>query len=156
MKRVIFMGIALSIAMGLVAGCSDDEDDGGDDDASGGSGGSGNGNVTCDPSGDGVCENEQDCPKVVSVEARAAAQTCGLGCLEDADPGTCAVACIVDAEDMSQACAACYAGVVGCATENCLAECAENPAAEMCTQCQIDAGCREEFDTCSGLTTPMM
>jgi hypothetical protein len=154
MKRLIFMGIVLSTAAWLITGCAEEGDDGDDDDANGGSGGGGN--VNCDPTGDGACETDQDCPKVISGVARSTAQTCGLGCLEDADPETCSVECIVENEDMSPECAACYAGVVGCATENCLAECAENPAAEMCTQCQIDAGCRADFDTCSGLMTPMM
>ena len=153
MKRLIFMGIVLSTATWLVAGCAEEGDDGDDDDATGGSS---SGNVNCDPNGDGACETDQDCPKVRSGVARSTAQTCGLGCLDDPDPETCSVQCIVENEDMSPECAACYAGVVGCATENCLAECAASPASDACTQCQIDAGCRADFDTCSGLETPMM
>lgn len=150
MKRAIFMGIVLFTATWIVTGCGDDGDDGDDD----GNGGGGE-NVECDPAGDGVCQNEQDCPSVRSGDARTAARTCGLSCLQDPDPETCSVGCIVDQTSMSPECSACYAGVVGCATEFCFDQCSANAASEACTECQIDAGCRADFDACSGLTTPM-
>ena len=152
------MLLALSVMLASAGyGCGDDGDD--DDDASGGtagssgSGGSGgsSGNVSCNPGGGGACTNEGDCPKVESGEIRMSAQSCGLGCLEDDDPGTCAVSCIVMETDASAGCAACYAGVVKCATDNCLAQCGPDPASDECNQCQIDAGCRADFDACSGL-----
>jgi hypothetical protein len=149
MKRLIFLGIVLSAATSAIAGCGDDEEDG-DDDASGGGS-----NVSCDPNGDGTCQNEQDCPSVTSGDARESAQLCGQGCLQDPDPGMCAVGCIVMETGMTTGCSACYAGVVGCAFDNCLDQCNPNAASEECTQCQIDAGCRADFDACSGLTTPM-
>lgn len=150
--------LAFSFLLASAAyGCGDDEDDGGGSNAgsagsagSGGSGGS-NANVSCEPGGGGACTNDDDCPKVESGEIRMSAQGCGLGCLEDDDPATCAVTCIVMETDASAACAACYAGTVKCATDNCLAQCGADPASDECNQCQIDSGCRTEFDACSGL-----
>ena len=154
-------------AMALVTmSCGDDSDDddstggsagsagsvgaAGDADK-GGSGGTGSQNVMCDPEADTACQNETDCDAVESGDARMSAQSCGLGCLEDDDPGTCAVSCIVEDTSISSECASCYAGSVECASENCLADCAANPASDECTQCQIDAGCRSDFNDCSGL-----
>jgi hypothetical protein len=78
---------------------------------------------------------------------------CGMSCLQDADPGMCAVGCIVADVEISQGCAVCYATLVGCAFDNCLAECGSDAASAECNQCQIDSGCRASFDSCSGLTT---
>jgi hypothetical protein len=149
--------LAFSVLLASAAyGCGDDgeDDDGGAGTAgsagSGGSGGS-NANVSCTPGGGGACTNDDDCPKVESGEIRTSAQTCGLGCLEEDDPGPCAVTCIVMETAASPACATCYAGVVKCASDNCLAQCGADPTSDECNQCQIDAGCRTEFDACSGL-----
>jgi hypothetical protein len=162
-QRSLLWGFGFATAL-ITLSCGDDSDD---DDSSGGSagtssagkggsagtGGSGgtSQNVTCDPEADTVCQNENDCAAVESGEARASAQSCGLGCLEDEDPGVCAVSCIVEDTDISAECATCYAGSVQCASENCLAECAADPTSDDCNQCQIDAGCRSDFNDCSGL-----
>jgi hypothetical protein len=150
MKRIIFMGIVLSAATGVFTGCGDD--DGGDD---GGNGGSSSVNPECDPAGDGVCETDQDCPKVRTGDARETAGLCGQRCVSEPEPETCTVMCIVTEGEMSLECSICYAGVVGCASENCFDECIAEPSSDPCTQCQIDAGCRTQFDQCSGLMTPM-
>jgi hypothetical protein len=163
-QRSLLWGFGFAMAL-VTLSCGDDSDD--DDDSDGGSGGSagsssgsagkggsggtGSQNVSCDPEEDTVCQNENDCDAVESGEARASAQSCGLGCLEDDDPGVCAVSCIVEDTDISSECATCYAGSVQCASENCLAECAADPTSDDCNQCQIDAGCRSEFNDCSGL-----
>jgi hypothetical protein len=114
-------------------------------------GGADNGNVMCDPAGDGACQNPDDCPAVESGEARMKAQTCGLQCLADEDPGMCSVACIVEDAGISADCATCYAASVGCAAENCLAQCGADPASDACNECQVEAGCRSDFNECSGL-----
>jgi hypothetical protein len=120
---------------------------------SGGTAGSGGGqpNVVCDPTGDGVCENDNDCPIVSSGAARAAAQSCGISCLMAGDPSQCANDCVVADTGLSAECAACYTGIVACSSENCLTECLADPAGAACAQCQVDAGCRAAFDQCSGL-----
>lgn len=133
--------------------CGDDEDEPDGGAGAPGSGGSGSGNVSCTPGPDGACTNASDCPKVESGEIRTAAQTCGLGCLGNADAGTCAVTCIVEKTGASAGCSACYAGLVKCATEKCLAECGAAPGSAECNQCQIDMNCRSGFDACSGLKT---
>lgn len=150
MRSVLLVGLWLIVGSGC--GGDDDDDDGGAVAGRGGSGGSGQ-NVACEPGGGGACQNDGDCPHVRSGEARTASQSCGLGCQQDEDPGTCAVSCIVGEVDMSQQCAACYAALVGCASSNCLAPCAADPASAACNQCQVDSGCRATFDDCSGLTT---
>jgi hypothetical protein len=148
MIRAFFLGAVLGTATLALAACGDDEKDGDD----GGNGTGGGANVECTPGGGGACQNEMDCPKVESGEARTTAQTCGVGCLQDTDPGACTVQCIVDG-DLSMGCAVCYATLAGCARENCLNECGSNAASAECNQCQIDSGCRAGFDACSGLET---
>jgi hypothetical protein len=148
MKKYVLLGFCLATLGGI--GCGDDDDD----DDNGGTGGTGGGSsVTCTPGGDGACENETDCPKVVSGEARESAQICGVSCLESDDQGTCTVGCIVGDVQITQACAVCYATLVGCAAQYCLGTCGADPAGAECVQCQIDSGCRDGFDACSGLET---
>lgn len=148
------------LAAALTSACGDDDDDknsgsggGSSGGAASGSGGSGEQNVTCTPSDKGDCTNDNDCPKVESGEIRSASQSCGLSCLQNSDPGTCAVTCIVMQTQASQACSICYATLVQCASQKCLGQCAADPTSAACDQCQIDQGCRGDFDTCSGLTT---
>jgi hypothetical protein len=147
-------GICLAVLFGAVAltaaGCGDDEDDG--DDGGGGTGGGGT-NVECTPGGGGACQNDDDCPIVEEGTAREEAQDCGLDCQADPDPGMCSVGCIVMNTGLTAGCSACYAGLVGCVAENCLAQCSSNPDSSACVQCQVDEGCRATFDTCSGLDT---
>jgi hypothetical protein len=151
MKRKIFFASVLGMTAFVGVGCGDDDKD----DKGGGTGGTGGSgmNVECTPGAGGACQNDGDCPAVESGEARMSAQMCGLGCLQDQDPGTCAVTCIVGDTGMSVACSTCYAQLVGCASDNCVAQCANDPTAAECNQCQIDAGCRSDFDACSGLKT---
>jgi hypothetical protein len=157
-----FVWCSMFAACALVAACGgdDDEDDGGGASGSGGSSaaagtggkaGAGGGNVSCDPADDGTCENDTDCPKVESGEARSSAQSCGLSCLQDEDQATCAVTCIVEDTGITQDCAGCYAAAVKCAADNCLAQCGSDPASQACSDCQVENGCRSAFDTCSGL-----
>jgi hypothetical protein len=159
MARWLTLAGAVVVMGGVAFACGGDDDSGtGGASGSGASGtggtaGSGGGqqNVECDPSGDGVCENENDCPIVSSGEARTAAQDCGIGCVADADPDQCASDCVVAESGLSVECAACYVGIVTCSRENCLTQCLGDAAGMECMQCQVDAGCRAAFDECSGL-----
>jgi hypothetical protein len=114
-----------------------------------GNGGAPSGNVMCDPSEEGVCQNAIDCPFVVDGTARVNAGTCGQGCVGMADD--CSRDCILEKLDMSSECATCYADTVNCTIAKCLAECIGDPEADACKQCQVDEGCRAAFDECSGL-----
>ena len=149
MHRILLSAAGLFAAIASMSACGSDDDDPGNGAA--GTGGTGSGNVTCTPGGGGACQNPTDCPKVESGEARSTSQTCGLGCQQDDDPAMCSVSCIVRDAEISAGCAACYAALVGCASQNCLASCAADPTSVACNQCQIDSGCRDGFDTCSGL-----
>src|SRR4051812_136380 len=89
MKRLISTLVLVAVAGLGIAGCGGDDDDdtnstaGTSSGATGGEGPSSNagetgnggtpgtGNVTCDPTADGVCQNETDCPAVANGEARA-------------------------------------------------------------------------------------
>ena len=147
MKRYFLVGIGLLTGGLLGAGCGDDGDDGG----AGNGTGNGGQNVECTPGAGGACQNDTDCPKVETGEVRTTAQTCGRGCQQDPDPAACAVGCIVSGAEVTMPCAACYAALVGCASQNCLAECGADPASDACNQCQVSSGCRGTFDSCSGL-----
>ncbi len=163
--RHAWMVLLIAGSLSVVA-CGSDEDGGGGGggggsggSATGGSGGSatgggggaaGSGNQACNPMGNEVCENETDCEFVASGQAASSARSCGLSCLASSDE-SCASDCIQQDTGMSQECSDCYAASVACATENCLAQCGADPSSEACEQCQIDAGCRDDFYTCSGL-----
>ncbi|HXK16751.1 MAG TPA: hypothetical protein VNG33_03020 [Polyangiaceae bacterium] len=172
MKRIISALALLTVVSVGAAGCSDDKKStttttttGGKGNTAGTSsnagspaagdgntptGGASSGNVMCDPTQNGVCQNDTDCPSVASGDARLAAGTCGQGCLGSADKN-CAVDCIVMKTDMTPDCATCYAGAVACATMNCLAQCIQDPEAADCKACQVEKGCRADFNDCSGL-----
>src|SRR5262245_36731603 len=163
MIRGVFLGLVLGAAALALPACGDDDED--DDGGDGGGGTSGTGGmagegtggggmtVECTPGGGGACQNEMDCPAVESGEAREDTGDCGLSCLQNDDPPTCTVACVMQEAGLSMGCAVCYATLVGCATDNCLAECGTTPDAPDCTRCQIDSGCRGAYDDCSGLMT---
>jgi hypothetical protein len=113
--------------------------------------GGSNGNVSCDPSVMGVCQNATDCGPVASGQARMAAGSCGKSCLGSANK-SCDVDCIIKATKMTNPCATCYADAAKCAANKCLAECIADPESDGCKKCQVDMGCRSDFDKCSGLT----
>jgi hypothetical protein len=178
MKRIIAALALLTVASLSVAGCGDDDDTamntagkgnsagepsnntGGQANSTGGQpasagetntpvGGASSGNVMCDPTQAGVCQNPMDCPFVVDGTARMTAGTCGQGCVGKAS--NCTLDCIQKMLDMSSECATCYADTVNCTIKNCLADCIADPEADVCKQCQVDKGCRSAFDDCSGL-----
>ena len=146
----VAFGATLIVSMGACGG--DDDDSSAGSSGMQGSGGAEQ-NVPCDASKDGTCTNETDCPMVITGKIRESAQTCGVGCLQDTDPGMCSVSCIVQDTGATPACSACYAALIGCAAQNCLGQCGSDPKSSACTQCQIEKGCRTQFDSCSGLTT---
>jgi hypothetical protein len=163
MKRIFSALLLLPLGLGISCG-GDDDDDGGNTGGSSNAGTkadagepgtpaggtSSTGNVECDPEVEGVCENATDCPFVVNGEARQTAGQCGLDCLESTEE-SCPVDCIVDETSMTAECATCYAGAVACATMNCLGACIEDTESVGCKTCQVEKGCRDEFNTCSGL-----
>jgi len=180
MKRIITALALVSVAALGIAGCSGDDDDdtsnptagkgstGGEPSTNGGepatnggtpstnggepatNGGAASGNVMCDPTADGVCQNPMDCPFVVDGTARIEAGTCGKRCLGNADEN-CARDCMLETLDMSGECAQCYADTVACTIMNCLGVCINDPEADACKECQVEKGCRAAFDECSGL-----
>lgn len=166
MKQIFTALAIVTVASLSLAGCGDDDDSSGNTAGSSNAGAPSNpeggspsnteggapasGNVMCDPTVNGVCQNDTDCPSVASGMARQAAGDCGLQCL--GMEASCAIDCIVAATTMTNECASCYAGVVACATKNCLSQCGADPTSDDCKACQVEKGCRTAFDECSGLT----
>ena len=174
MKRFIAALALVTVASATVgiAGCGGDDDDddssgtagtastagkgstGGEPGSNGGEAAGGTpstGNVACDPAEATTCQNEGDCPAVQSGEARMAAGVCGSGeCLGAADSG-CAITCIQRTVDVSDECADCYGAAVACTAKKCLDKCLGNTEGDACKACQVEMGCREAFNTCSGL-----
>lgn len=169
MKRIISALVLITTVSIGMAGCGGDDDDssnstagkgnsagapatgnGGEPGATAG-GAPASGNVMCDPTQDGVCQNATDCPGVASGDVRKAAEVCGLGECISAKDSACAIACISKATGATDACADCYGAAVACTLKNCFDKCSADPEADECKACQVDKGCRETFNTCSGL-----
>jgi hypothetical protein len=174
MKRIISALALVTAAAVGIAGCSGDDDDdtanttagkgstGGEPGATGGTpatnggepatnGGAPAGNVMCDPTAEGVCQNAMDCPFVVDGTARIEAGKCGQTCLSTPEDEDCSRDCILEMVAMSSDCAQCYADTVACTIMNCLGACVKDPEAAACKECQVEKGCRAAFDECSGL-----
>lgn len=161
MKRIIAAFAVLTVASLSAVGCGGD-----DDDSTGNTGGTSNTggepsssdggmpsvNVSCDATENGVCQNDMDCPFVVDGTARTKAQSCGTDCVLSGDTDeNCARDCMLKDLEMSEDCAGCYGAFVNCTKENCLSVCISAPASDECAQCQVEKGCRGEFNDCSGL-----
>lgn len=100
----------------------------------------------------GACQNAADLAIIAPDRdaISAAAKTCGMGCLGDADPVACSTPCVVDKTGISSACAGCYAAMINCTIKNCVAECVADPNAQVCLDCQETKGCFKGFYDCSG------
>jgi hypothetical protein len=96
------------------------------------------------------CQN--DVALVCTGNIATIAGQCGLGCV--GKPRDCITTCIKgQLATLSDACTGCYADTVTCAQTNCLQPCLGGTSSDACVQCQITAGCRSAFATCSGLPT---
>jgi hypothetical protein len=150
MKRIFSALLLLTLGIGI--GCGGDDDDGSDPGPIGGSDGAAgapNDNVGCDPEGATACQNEQDCAFVIDGTARIEAGECGKGCIGQEE--SCARDCLLGVLEMTDECAGCYADTVNCSIMNCAAKCIADTEAQQCKDCQVEFGCREAFNTCSGL-----
>jgi hypothetical protein len=176
---------ALSLALVFsVAACSDDAKPsvdalGGVDGGGTDGGGSGDGAApgTCTGSFAGATQAQlagaismssgpkscaADVAAVCTGNIASVAGACGLSCLGmPAEMATTCVSTCITTKlatnnlTLSAACNGCYAATVVCTQTMCLNDCAADPSAAKCTQCQIDKGCRSSFATCSGLPTGM-
>ena len=63
----------------------------------------------------------------------------------------CEVACVSMQADLSLDCLGCFAGVVVCASANCIAECAGGAFLQGCRTCRIENNCDSDFGECSGV-----
>lgn len=181
MKRIISALAMVAAAAVGIAGCSGDDDDdtsnptagkgstggepgtnGGEPGTNGGTpgtnggepgtnGGAPSGNVMCDPTAEGVCQNAVDCEFVVDGTARIEAGKCGQECVQTGGGEGCSRDCILETLAMSSECAQCYADTVDCTIANCLGPCLGAAESTACKECQVEKGCRAAFNECSGL-----
>jgi len=79
------------------------------------------------------------------------AKECGLACLGQPDPVACSMPCVIENTGISEGCAGCYAEMIYCSIVHCVLQCASNPDAEPCIQCQDKNNCYDDFYYCSGL-----
>ena len=103
--------------------------------------------------GDKKCASAQDVAAICTGNIASIAGMCGVGCamMPQAQVPACISQCLKDKTTLTEGCGGCYAATVLCTQMNCIKECIANPAAAMCTQCQIDHGCRAAFISCTGL-----
>jgi hypothetical protein len=154
-----------------VSGCGDDGGGGGDtgtgsmDSSMGEDGGGGtdsgaatdsgggttdSGGGTADGGGGmamGACTNSADMAAIDAMDTAAVAESCGRSCF---GRETCVTECVRDMLGVSMECAQCFGDTGSCTTENCLTACLGGDEAR-CTSCRREAGCIEEFETCSGI-----
>jgi len=105
--------------------------------------------------GDKKCNTPADVAAICTGNIASVAGMCGVGCatMPQAQVPACISACLKEKTTLSDGCGSCYSATVLCTQMNCLTQCIANPAAAMCTQCQVDKGCRGAFIMCSGLPT---
>lgn len=100
------------------------------------------------------CLGERDLGIIAGeeVDPTDAAGRCARDNLTAEDPVAASQACIEIETGLSSGCSFCYAQIVGCSIDNCLAPCGEDSEGDACAQCQVENGCISEFSECSGLT----
>ncbi len=167
LTMVLFLVASLS----LFAACESDDGDGG--------GSSGNDTTAADTAGEGdgaatdtaedaaeetaaettpeggKCENEADLATLGAADANNTSKECAIGpCGGDVD---CLADCIVNGNeaqglegiDLSDGCAACFAGSTACGFANCLADCIADATSEGCLTCMAEH-CTQAFCDCAG------
>lgn len=100
---------------------------------------------------EGACTNAEDMAIIENTDVDEAALTCGTACVADPNPAECTSICLQDATGLSEGCADCFGGIIACTIEHCLAQCMSDPGSDPCQTCLADAGCTDDFQTCSGL-----
>jgi hypothetical protein len=110
----------------------------------------------------GKCASATDLDTICNNDIGGSVRTFGAACFA-ANPGATAQvlgACTIgeikkdSAPDPSDDCLGCYIAVTGCTLAGCRDECAANPSAPACLQCQVVKGCLPTFYQCSGLPLP--
>lgn len=110
----------------------------------------------------GKCASSSDLDAVCDNDPGGQVRSFGGPCFLN-NPGATEMAlaaCILagiksdDIPDPSDGCLGCYLAVTGCTLAKCSTQCASNPAASICTTCQLMNNCLQPFYQCSGLPTP--
>ena len=103
---------------------------------------------------EGACINEQDGPILEAQDVSAVAEGCGIDNIGDA---AAAQKCIQDETGITDGCAACFGGIIGCIIEKCIAQCGPppigaGPDSPECGECRAE-NCDPAFEECSGVST---
>jgi len=102
---------------------------------------------------EGACTNPEDMAIIESpdIDVDDVAATCGTGCIADPNPVECTSTCLQEDIGLSEECADCFGGIVFCTIDHCLTQCMLDPEGDPCRTCLADAGCIDDFQTCSGI-----
>jgi hypothetical protein len=101
----------------------------------------------------GPCGNDDDLAVLAAqgegaLDATAAA--CGFTCNDEADSQACATTCVTDGTGLSAGCSGCFAQFAICSVWECFTECGGDATSADCVQCQLNRGCKGEFNSCAG------
>ncbi|MGM0574704.1 MAG: hypothetical protein ACQEXJ_07340 [Myxococcota bacterium] len=97
------------------------------------------------------CPGGDGCDTPPQMTVTAVAQEEGVNCIAAPDAVECSRPEIEARTGITSDCATCYAELISCAIDECLAECGAAPDSQACTDCRAD-NCNDAFFTCSGLT----
>ena len=112
------------------------------------------GTPECRLVGDGECLNPDDEDALDDIDLLDVGFDCALPCFGVPDQYFCIRDCVLGTTDLSDDCAGCMAGAVGCLTDECLLDCLGGPDSAGCIACAEEA-CGDDFETCSGLPLPI-
>jgi hypothetical protein len=153
---MLIVGLSLGIA---ALGCSDDDSGTGGSAGMGGSGGeAGDGGDGGTAGGGGeitdACTNAEDAAKVCDENYETWISDCATEASGDGEETS---ACLqMEPASLSADCADCAGAQVECVRDNCVFgedQSCLPPVADQaaCDQCQEDAGCNSDYDTCAGM-----
>ncbi len=102
-----------------------------------------------------VCDNPDDLAGLTELGGRfnQILQEQGIPCFIASMGGPGFAMCIADAlgDYLSGDCALCVGQQANCLVSNCLDRCVTDQGGQVCLDCVCDAGCVENFATCSGV-----
>ena len=96
----------------------------------------------------GACQNWEDIGLAGGDTYYAALTKCTSGC--EGKPADCPGPCVHSYAGLTEACAACHGGLIGCALQWCGGACKADFASNECASCIEENGCLGTFWECSG------
>jgi hypothetical protein len=100
-----------------------------------------------------VVESGRYAGQVGKEAATSSAASCGLANIASENPQEATTECMLAEPNniaLSRDCAGCFAEEIFCSIMFCVAKCAADPSADICTECRREQGCTATFDACTG------